>query len=83
MLVVSEGASWPMGSVNQKHDRKRFGMRHSYEIGISDTFFTVHTIVDAIPEHVGGKVMVGWPLQKDSCGCQALPDTRIVLGWLS
>jgi len=83
MLADSEGASCPAGSANQKVERNRVGIRHSYEIGISDTFLTVQTILDAMPEHVGGKVTVGCPRQKESCGCQALPETRIVFGWLS
>mmetsp|Transcript_79749 Transcript_79749/g.125858 ORF Transcript_79749/g.125858 Transcript_79749/m.125858 type:complete len:114 (+) Transcript_79749:182-523(+) len=82
-LVDSDGANCPEASVNQKVERKRVGIRHSYEMGISDTFFTAQTIVEAMPEHVGGNVTLSCPLQKDSCGRHARPETRIIFGWLS
>mmetsp|Transcript_107359 Transcript_107359/g.309046 ORF Transcript_107359/g.309046 Transcript_107359/m.309046 type:complete len:227 (+) Transcript_107359:2676-3356(+) len=81
--VASDGPRRPMGVSNQKSERKRTGILHSYVMGISDTFLIMHSILDAMPEQVGGKVTMDCPRQKVTFGSQARPDTRSVLGWPS
>ena len=35
-------------------------------------------MVEAMPEHVGGKVMFSWPWQKESCGFQASGEAQVM-----
>jgi len=79
----SEGASSPLLSWNQNRERKRDGIWQWYLTGISETFLIGHEMLEAMPEHVGGNVSVGRPLQNETRGSQQRPATRSVLGWAS